>query len=190
MKPCHRRPQFVGTSPLLPTHLIQERESLHHVQQSSKQSPARYHSHRPSPRPLCRPAENPAPCCLCWSERHASLPRNEVFLRLHLSFGSYFAACDLNNEIENRLAHLLDCLFSGDDRTRIDIDDVVHALRQCRVGRQLHDRSNWIPGRCAETRREQNHTCARSHLCRNTFHIVARRALQVQAWLGRVLWII
>ena len=67
------------------------------------------------------------------SERNASLPGNEIFLLFHLSFRPDLAARHLDHEIENRFAHLINCLLAFDDRSGIDVDDVVHALGQAEL---------------------------------------------------------
>ncbi len=78
----------------------------------------------------------------------------------------------------------------GDDCSSIDVDDVVHALRQIRVGGKLYDWSDRIAGRRAQAGGEQHHACSGADLRCDALHVIARRALQIQARLGRVFGIV
>jgi hypothetical protein len=67
---------------------------------------------------------------LARSEGDTSFPRNEIFLRLQLSFGAVFAAGNSNHKIENAFAHLLDRAFAGDDGAGVNVSDVGHTRSQ------------------------------------------------------------
>ena len=73
-------------------------------------------------------------CHFRWSERNASFPGNEILLSFQFGFGSDVTGGYLDNEIQDSCAHLLDRCLSGDDGSGIDVDDIVHATRQVRVG--------------------------------------------------------
>jgi hypothetical protein len=62
------------------------------------------------------------------SERHTSLPWNEVVLAQKLRLRLYFSTCNLNDSIQNLFPHLGNCPASRNHVTSINIDDVRHLL--------------------------------------------------------------
>src|SRR5271155_1523441 len=125
-----------------------------------------------------------------FSKRNSPLPRNKIVLSEQLRFCPSFAAGHLNHPLKNHFAHLLDAGLTSDDPTRVDIDDVSHALREGRIGRNLQNGRNRIPRRRAQSCRKENDIRPSSHLRRDGFHVTPRCALQVQSRLRAVLWIV
>src|SRR5690348_12910469 len=88
------------------------------------------------------------------SQRNSAFPGNEVALAQNFRLRMHLAACHTHGEVQNRLAHLLDCFFAGHDGARINIDNVAHAPRQIRIRRNLNHWRNRISSRCAKACRK------------------------------------
>ncbi len=80
--------------------------------------------------------------------------------------------------------------FAGDDAAGVEVDDVLHACGQRRVGGDLDHRRHRIAGGRAQPGGEQHQVRARSHLRGHALHVVARRALQGESRRGGVLGIV
>ena len=67
---------------------------------------------------------------LGWSQGNAALPGDKIILVQSHGLGRRAAAGNFDDEVEDLLTNLLDGLLSGNDRTRVEVDDVRHLLRQ------------------------------------------------------------
>ena len=70
--------------------------------------------------------------------------------------------------------------FAAYDTAGIEVDDVAHPPGERRVGGDLHDRRNGIASRSAQPGGKQHQVRSCSHLRSHAFHVVARRALQIE----------
>src|SRR5438874_601573 len=120
------------------------------------------------------------------SERDSSFPGNEIVLRKEFCFGVRFAAGDLDDAVENLLAHLFDGGFAGDDSAGVDIDDVGHAAGELGIGGEFYDGRYGIAGRRAQAGGKQDNVGAGSDLRGDALDVIARRTLQVQTRLRRI----